>query len=172
MTTITINRALLESVIDELLPISHNSTDDPRGQAYKAITQLREALAAPATAQDASDRKMREQAQPVLEDIEQYRMQMAGIMTAALGYWKEGDPIHEDYMTVAIRDVAKLYAKYDALFQEKSAASQAQTERKPMTEAQIDAAVVAWFTNHIEAGPRPFAKRMRAAIEAAYKETP
>jgi hypothetical protein len=58
-----------------------------------------------------------EQAQePVLQDIEQYRMQMAGISTAALGYWKEGDSIHPDYDTVALRDVAKLYAKYDRLF--------------------------------------------------------
>jgi hypothetical protein len=51
-----------------------------------------------------------------LESIEQYRMQMAGISTAALGYWKEGDSIHPDYDTVALRDVAKLYVKYDELF--------------------------------------------------------
>lgn len=51
-----------------------------------------------------------------LEDIEQYRMQMAGISTAAIGYWKEGDSIHPDYDTLALRDVAKLYAKYDALY--------------------------------------------------------
>ena len=56
------------------------------------------------------------QPQQVLEDIEQYRMQMAGISTAAIGYWKEGDGIHPDYDTVALRDVAKLYAKYDALY--------------------------------------------------------
>ena len=55
-------------------------------------------------------------AQPKLEDIEQYRMQMAGISTAAIGYWKEGDSIHPDYDTVALRDVARLYAKYDALY--------------------------------------------------------
>lgn len=51
-----------------------------------------------------------------LEDIEQYRLQMAGISTSALGYWKEGDGIHPDYDTLALRDVAKLYAKYDALY--------------------------------------------------------
>jgi hypothetical protein len=58
--------------------------------------------------------------QPVggaLTESEQYRMQMAGISTAALGYWKEGDSIHPDYDTLTLRDVAKLYAKYDALFQ-------------------------------------------------------
>jgi hypothetical protein len=55
--------------------------------------------------------------QPVkLEDIEQYRLQMAGISTAAIGYWKEGDGIHPDYDTVALRDVARLYAKYDELY--------------------------------------------------------
>jgi hypothetical protein len=55
-------------------------------------------------------------ANPVLQDIEQYRMQMAGICTAAIGYWKEGDGIHPDYDTLALRDVAKLYAKYDAIY--------------------------------------------------------
>lgn len=55
-------------------------------------------------------------AKPVLMDIEQYRIQMAGISTAAFGYLKEGDPVHPDYDTLALRDVAKLYAKYDLLF--------------------------------------------------------
>jgi hypothetical protein len=53
--------------------------------------------------------------EPVLQEIEQYRLQMAGISTAALGYWKEGDSIHPDYDTPALRDVAKLYTKYAAL---------------------------------------------------------
>lgn len=51
-----------------------------------------------------------------LEDSEQYRMQMAGICTAATGYWKVGDSIHPDYDTPALREVAKLHAKYDALY--------------------------------------------------------
>ena len=58
--------------------------------------------------------------EPVLQDIEQYRMQMAGISTAAIGYWKEGDGIHPDYDTLALRDVAKLYAKYDELYKAQS----------------------------------------------------
>ena len=58
--------------------------------------------------------------EPVLQDIEQYRLQMAGICTAAIGYWKEGDNIHPDYDTLALRDVAKLYAKYDALYKDSS----------------------------------------------------
>lgn len=44
---ITIPRALLEQALDELLPISHNSTDDPRGQADKAIALIRAELAKP-----------------------------------------------------------------------------------------------------------------------------
>lgn len=56
------------------------------------------------------------QQEPVLQDIEQYRLQMAGISTAAIGYWKESDGIHPDYDTIALRDVAKLYAKYDELY--------------------------------------------------------
>jgi hypothetical protein len=55
----------------------------------------------------------------VLTDIEQYQMQMAGISTAALGYWSEGDEIHPDYDTPALRDVARLYVKYDQLFKER-----------------------------------------------------
>lgn len=56
-------------------------------------------------------------AQPVeLDQIEQYRMQMAGISTAASGYWKEGDSVHADYLTPALIDVARLYAKYDELY--------------------------------------------------------
>jgi len=42
-----------------------------------------------------------------------------------------------------------------------------QTERKPLTDEQIDAAIKAWFENEIVAGRQPFAKRMRAAIKAA-----
>tara|TARA_R110000868_G_scaffold292254_1_gene552722 strand:- start:218 stop:775 length:558 start_codon:yes stop_codon:yes gene_type:complete len=54
--------------------------------------------------------------EPVLQDIEQYRMQMAAICTAAIGYWTEYDSIGPDYDTLALRDVAKLYEKYDALY--------------------------------------------------------
>ncbi len=49
-----------------------------------------------------------------LQDIEQYRQQIAGICVAAHGGWKEGDGVHPDYETPALHDVAKLYAKYIA----------------------------------------------------------
>ena len=52
----------------------------------------------------------------MLENIEQYRMQMAAISTAAIGYWKESDGILPDYDTLALRDVAKLYEKYAKLY--------------------------------------------------------
>ena len=68
--------------------------------------------------------------EPVLQDIEQYRLQMAGISTAAIGYWKETDSIHRDYDTLALRDVAKLYAKYDALYK-------AQPEQEPVAWAML-----------------------------------
>lgn len=54
--------------------------------------------------------------EPALNDIEQYRIQMAAISTAALGYWTENDSIPPEYDTPALRDVAKLYAKYDMYF--------------------------------------------------------
>lgn len=52
---------------------------------------------------------------PALEENEQYRMQMATITTAALGYWQAGDPILPEFDTPALRDVATLYGKYAAL---------------------------------------------------------
>lgn len=50
----------------------------------------------------------------VAELEERERLRLAGISTAAIGYWKERDSIHPDYDTVALRDVAGLYAKYAA----------------------------------------------------------
>lgn len=47
-----------------------------------------------------------------LEENEQYQLQMAGICTAAIGYWVEGDSIHPDYDTPALHDVAIRYAAY------------------------------------------------------------
>ena len=71
------------------------------------------------------------QAAQDLESIEKYRMQMVGISTAALGYWKEGDAIHPDYDTVALRDVAQLYAKYDALYKAAHPAEGAPAQAEP-----------------------------------------
>jgi hypothetical protein len=77
----------------------NNPKNEREHAAVREIERMREALE-----------------NPVLEDIEQYRLQMAGICTAAIGYWKEGDNINPDYNTLALRDVAKLYAKYDELY--------------------------------------------------------
>lgn len=55
-----------------------------------------------------------------LDQIEQYRLQMAAIGTASFGYWKEGDSIKPEYDTVVLRDVAALHKKYE----EKSAVVQ------------------------------------------------
>ena len=64
---------------------------------------------------------------PVLQDSEQYRMQMAAICTAAIGCWTEYDSICPDYDTLALRDVAKFYTKYDELYK----AQLAQPEQEP-----------------------------------------
>lgn len=53
-------------------------------------------------------------AQPATSD-ERLNLILAAISTAALGYWQEGDNIRPEFDTVALRDVAKLYAKYAAL---------------------------------------------------------
>jgi len=88
-------------------------------QTSESIAALRELLEQP----------MQE---PALQEIEQYRMQMAGISTAALGYWKEDDGIHPDYDTSALRDVAKLYAKYAATYTTPPA------QPEPLTDEQAD----------------------------------
>lgn len=93
---------MLRDALQALLDVQNGpplrKTKDEWESAMKAGY---EALSAPAVAVN-------------LESIEQYRLQMAAIGTAALGYWKEGDSIHSDYDTVPLRDVAKLYAKYQS----------------------------------------------------------
>jgi len=95
---------------------------------------------------------------PRLEDIEQYRMQMAGICTAAIGYWKEGDGIHPDYDTVALRDVAKLYAKYDELYRTQPAA--AEVRKQALDSERLD------YLDKYAVIARP-GQSVRAAIDAA-----
>lgn len=85
--------------------------------------------------------------QPKLEDIEQYRMQMAGICTAAIGYWKEADSIHPHYDTPALREVAKLYAKYDALYK-----AQQPQARPDFTDE---------WTGYLKDGETPFERFLR-----------
>jgi len=38
------DRELMRQALELIEPIAHNSTDDPRGKAYEAITALRQAL--------------------------------------------------------------------------------------------------------------------------------
>lgn len=106
---IAIERKKLEQFLEALENAEYGNYD--KQELDKAITAIKEALAQP-------------EQEPVLQDIEQYRMQMAGISTAALGYWKDGDGIHPDYDTVELRDVAKLYAKYDELYKARWASQQ------------------------------------------------
>lgn len=99
------DREIMQMALDALYsaPLDHNSIKSRFFERrHHAIIALRERLAQP-------------EQEPVLQDIEQYRMQMASISTAAIGYWKEGDGIHPDYDTPALRDVADLYAKYELL---------------------------------------------------------
>lgn len=52
----------------------------------------------------------------IAELKEKHIMQLAGISTASIGYFKDGDEIHPDYDTVALRDVTSLYDKYHDTF--------------------------------------------------------
>lgn len=60
----------------------------------------------------------KEQAKPTdLQEIELYRMQMAAISSAALGYCTADKPILPEYKTLALADVQAIYAKYAALYE-------------------------------------------------------
>lgn len=107
------------------------------------------ALAAPAEASQGGGAVVK------LDEIEQYRVQMAGICTAAIGYWKEADGIHPDYDTPALRDVARLYAKFDALY--KSADRQ----------ALIDWAADRW---HAEVANRPMVNVHRRSLDDTWRQ--
>lgn len=50
-----------------------------------------------------------------LVDSEQYRMQIAAICTAAIGYCTPDKPVAFEYRTPALRDVQRLYSRYAAL---------------------------------------------------------
>ena len=119
------------------------------------IKELEEALAQPAQ-------------EPVaLESIEQYRLQMAGISTAAIGYWKEGDSIHPDYDTLALRDVAKLYAKYDELY--KAQPAQEQRPWVDLSDSQIEQVYFDFVKRHRGAampwGQVQFGRVLQALIQ-------
>ena len=80
-----------------------------------------------------------EQQEPVvLSDIEQYRMQMSLISTAAFGYWKDGDRIHTDYNTVALKDVVRLYKRYENLLHNQTDHKKTFNEMVELYEAQLD----------------------------------
>jgi len=102
-----------------------------------------------------------EKQEPVtLQDNEQYRMQMAGICTAAIGYWKEGDSIHPDYDTPALREVAQLYTKYALLFQKLSE----QTEKhEPVAWEDVLGAIACGWT-YPENARKPMDVQLAVAI--------
>jgi len=84
-----------------------------------------DAIATPIST-EALDKYVAEKVKDVqLQDIEQYLLQMAGISTAAIGYWKEGDSILPAYDTPALRDVAKLYANYESRTRQRDLAVEA-----------------------------------------------
>jgi hypothetical protein len=100
------------ALIDEYAEVYAEGYDDSGAQSHKKEKALRTAIEAALSAKHGTPQTVS------LQDIEQYRVQMAAISTAAIGYWKEGDGILPDYDTVPLRDVAKLYAKYDELYKQ------------------------------------------------------
>lgn len=109
---------------------------------------------------------------PTLDSSEQYRLQMAAIGTASLGYWKEGDSIHPDYDTVPLRDVARLFAKYDQLykFREQVRVMVAMLKNREWAEdlaATGDAAELQGVITELVGGLQPLDQDAeRAAVEA------
>jgi len=81
------------------------------GYTYENVQEYaRQAIAA-----DRAARPVANKTEVDLDSIEQYRMQMAAISSAAIGYWVESTGIKPEYDTMPLRDVAKLYAKYETL---------------------------------------------------------
>lgn len=142
------------TLTDEILP---DATIEPVRKSSGAWLPL--SLSAPVSAPA-------QQAEASLDQNELYRLQMAAISTAAFGYWKLGDPIKDEYVTVALKDVASLYEKYDALF--KAAAAPA-----PSVEAQIALLMDASpekVDEHLAAlglDPKDIEKRGMRAVEGA-----
>jgi hypothetical protein len=93
---------------------------DKRYATFAALVAAHEREACAKLCNDEADDGTEEQA---LQDSEQYRMQMAAICTAAIGYWTEYDSISPEYDTLALRDVAKLYKKYDVLYKAQQGAA-------------------------------------------------
>ena len=92
----------------------HSPVDMADSVVREAIDSTGKALSLTAST-EALDAYVAEKVKDVqLQDIEQYLLQMAGISTAAIGYWKEDDLIPPAYDTPALRDVAKLYANYES----------------------------------------------------------
>jgi len=114
----------------------------------------------------------REGAAPKLDSIEQYRLQMAAIGTAAMGYWKLGDSIHPDYDTTPLRDVAALFVKYDQLhkFREQVRGMVAMLKNREWAEdlaATGDAAELQSVITELVGGLQPLDQDAeRAAVEA------
>jgi len=161
------------------------SEDDfsPAGEDEEILDNITDAVIS-AIATDRAARPVANKAEVDLQDIEQYRVQMAAISTASLGYWKEGEAILPEYDTVPLRDVAKLYAKYEALH----TAAQAGQVAVPMepTEEMLnaardwsvkkysqgignDAAIGCWKAM-LTAAPSPASESLRSPQEAAGTE--
>jgi len=64
--------------------------------------------------EDIHDALIASQAAEIAALREREIMRLAGISTAAQGYFKDGESIHPDYDTVALRDVTALYRKYES----------------------------------------------------------
>ena len=132
---VSMNHPPAQPAQQEPVACNHKFVQDDEAPSHACCQfcgEVRTAAAEPAPVQE-----------PVLQEIEQYRLQMAGISTAAIGYWKEGDGIHPDYDTPALRDVAKLYAKYDALY----TAAQPAPVQEPVAAMQAD---LAWAVGELE----------------------
>jgi hypothetical protein len=154
----------LDLALEALEYIENNYMSLPKSGS-EAITAIKQARALDKMADNARELGLDYEPvqEPVLQDIEQYRLQMAGISTAAIGYWKEGDGIHPDYDTPALRDVAKLYAKYDALY------TAAQRQWTGLTDEEVDAAIKSSW-GEMKGGSLVLNRMYVRAIEAKLKE--
>ena len=95
----------IEKLADEFL---HGT--DRNGAYYGFVEDLKQ------FAESYAAKMLEDKEREIAELKEKHIMQLSGISTASIGYFKDGDGIHPDYDTVALRDVTCLYSKYETLF--------------------------------------------------------
>jgi hypothetical protein len=98
----------LDLALEELYPIAHNSTDDPRGQAYKAITAIKQARALDVMAENARELGLD------YEPVQEPSCQDTGhcVMTGLACFGPSAAPVQEPVAYINVEQRKLEWAKY------------------------------------------------------------